>query len=921
MNRRDGRHDSDDMNDADWLLSQLGSGRRPDLEGRQAPQPPVAPPQQPAEPVSPPPMERPRRRSEESLDWFSLADAQSETDAATRELPVVGEPLPPRAEPPRQAPAPTWEPQAPAWNQPPGWDDRRPPATPREPQRPDDRLTSVEPPVGGAPVPPAFGGPQAPPPGPPPGPVTPPSNFALTWGEQPIETEDGLRAAFRQLSDPVEPPPQRPRDDRRPVEPHRDEPPVDPRDVPGSADSPFAGFTPPPVARQSFTPVTPPAGTAFPAARTDFDDQLWSALNEDPAAAGAATRDDRVPASDDGRGYSDDGRGYSDEQAYADASGQYDDHEFDQPGYDPRAHEPQGWDQQAYDQQGSDTRAYDQQGYDQRAAAEPVQDEQAYAQQGWDQRTPGEHAYDDQQGWDDQRAAGERVPDVPAYDQQGWDPQDRDHQGSHRDGWGRQEYDREARYDEPRSEQPAYDEQDGSPMAREMAQAGYFWNLTPDPTAPDPKAPVEDDRPGPRRRGASDSDAAPGGRSRDDRDARPGDDDRSAEPYPAVDQWDPIPDGVADDADVPSDPREAEYGDRDHRDDREYRDDREFRDDLEYRDDREYRDPRDEWSDAPYDRDDRRDPRGDRARGFAYDGPHDRDAVDDESDDDGLASLFGGAGFGATAPTPLVGGAAAQRDRDVDPYDARDDRYARDDDRYARDDRYGAYARDDRYGRDDDRYDRYGRDDDRYARDDRGGRGGPAAPRTRDDDDDRGGRSPVKLLAWIAGGLAAVLLVVAGIAFGAQLLRGGGDETADGGAGGATEPTAMQPPGTYAWNELFGGECLEPFEGPWAEEFTVIDCATPHAAQLVLRGEVSADESAPFPGEAELAAQVAALCGAENVIDPDMAAMAGDLQVEGSYPVTEEQWAAGERDFYCFVTRRGGSPITADVQGTAGQQG
>jgi HSP20 family molecular chaperone IbpA len=46
-----------------------------------------------------------------------------------------------------------------------------------------------------------------------------------------------------------------------------------------------------------------------------------------------------------------------------------------------------------------------------------------------------------------------------------------------------------------------------------------------------------------------------------------------------------------------------------------------------------------------------------------------------------------------------------------------------------------------------------------------------------------------------------------------------------------------------------------------------------------------------------------------------------DLQVEGTYPVTEEQWTTGERTFYCFVTRGGGSKITADVQGTAGQQG
>ena len=93
MNGRDGRHDSGDFDDADWLLSQLGNGRRPDLEGRTTPPQPVAPepfaPPAPAEPVSPPPGDRARRRSEESLDWFSLAEPAGETDAVTRALPVV----------------------------------------------------------------------------------------------------------------------------------------------------------------------------------------------------------------------------------------------------------------------------------------------------------------------------------------------------------------------------------------------------------------------------------------------------------------------------------------------------------------------------------------------------------------------------------------------------------------------------------------------------------------------------------------------------------------------------------------------------------------------------------------------------------------------------------------------------------------
>jgi hypothetical protein len=109
MTGRDGRDDANDFESTDWLLAQLGQGRRPDLEGHDAPPPVAEPSVEPAaEPIAPPPAAEveaepvdPRaRRSEETLDWFSLAEpAPSSSDAATRALPVVGEPIEPRAEP------------------------------------------------------------------------------------------------------------------------------------------------------------------------------------------------------------------------------------------------------------------------------------------------------------------------------------------------------------------------------------------------------------------------------------------------------------------------------------------------------------------------------------------------------------------------------------------------------------------------------------------------------------------------------------------------------------------------------------------------------------------------------------------------------------------------------------------------------
>ena len=130
-----------------------------------------------------------------------------------------------------------------------------------------------------------------------------------------------------------------------------------------------------------------------------------------------------------------------------------------------------------------------------------------------------------------------------------------------------------------------------------------------------------------------------------------------------------------------------------------------------------------------------------------------------------------------------------------------------------------------------------------------------------------------------------------------------------------TEATGPQPVGEHPWDTLFGGECLQPYETPWEEEFTVADCATPHDAQLVYRGSFAGDAATPFPGEAELAGQINLLCSASGVIDLAAASAYDDVQVQGSYPITEEQWSEGAGHYYCFVSRASGEPLTASVAG------
>ncbi|PSL38503.1 hypothetical protein CLV49_2128 [Labedella gwakjiensis] len=133
------------------------------------------------------------------------------------------------------------------------------------------------------------------------------------------------------------------------------------------------------------------------------------------------------------------------------------------------------------------------------------------------------------------------------------------------------------------------------------------------------------------------------------------------------------------------------------------------------------------------------------------------------------------------------------------------------------------------------------------------------------------------------------------------------------------EPTAEQPasgplaPGTYAWDELRGGECLDPYSSPWAEEFTVVDCSQPHAGQLVFAAPYTDDPADPFPGEDVIASEIGLLCSAPGVVDFGAAAPFTDLQVQGSYPVSGEQWAAGNRDYFCFASRSSGEPLTTSV--------
>jgi len=129
------------------------------------------------------------------------------------------------------------------------------------------------------------------------------------------------------------------------------------------------------------------------------------------------------------------------------------------------------------------------------------------------------------------------------------------------------------------------------------------------------------------------------------------------------------------------------------------------------------------------------------------------------------------------------------------------------------------------------------------------------------------------------------------------------------------EITATQPAGVHEWNTLFGGECLEPYASPWEEDFTVVDCAASHTAQLVYRGTFDGDQATVFPGEAALAAQINLLCTTPGILDLTAAGAYSNLQVQGSYPITEEQWTTGSRNYFCFVSRASNEALAASIMG------
>ena len=183
-----------------------------------------------------------------------------------------------------------------------------------------------------------------------------------------------------------------------------------------------------------------------------------------------------------------------------------------------------------------------------------------------------------------------------------------------------------------------------------------------------------------------------------------------------------------------------------------------------------------------------------------------------------------------------------------------------------------------------------------------------------------------KLLFWLSGGVIALLVLAILFVIGTKIAAAPTPAASSKGAtpnvvpssSAALTPSATGPAaaGLRLWSDLRGGECVDPYSNPFDLRFTVVDCAAPHPAQMTFRGTFPGEATVAYPGLDSLQSQITSLCTAPGVIDLAKAGAYSDIQFRASFAATTEEWTKGQHDYFCFVNRSGGEPITGSLAGT-----
>jgi HAE1 family hydrophobic/amphiphilic exporter-1 len=135
----------------------------------------------------------------------------------------------------------------------------------------------------------------------------------------------------------------------------------------------------------------------------------------------------------------------------------------------------------------------------------------------------------------------------------------------------------------------------------------------------------------------------------------------------------------------------------------------------------------------------------------------------------------------------------------------------------------------------------------------------------------------------------------------------------------ATTPTISVNPrsaGTWSWDELNGGECIEPYTDADQDSYTVVDCDTPHSAQLVRVGDLRKDAGIPiYPGDSAIGPVATGECFSSGIIKAAAYATYPSLITDVHYPTSQTQWNKGDTFYYCFAHTFPIADITGSVAG------
>lgn len=149
----------------------------------------------------------------------------------------------------------------------------------------------------------------------------------------------------------------------------------------------------------------------------------------------------------------------------------------------------------------------------------------------------------------------------------------------------------------------------------------------------------------------------------------------------------------------------------------------------------------------------------------------------------------------------------------------------------------------------------------------------------------------------------------------------GAPKTATGAGGGGVDER-IGPPGhgqpAVEAEELVPGRCFnETLEGvsPPRHVLTVVPCEQPHDAEVFARADLSYEPEAPFPGDATLDREAAALCltSFEGYVGRSYGTSAFRLSVMRPVSTT---WVDGDRTVVCSLHDHGLDPLEGSQAGS-----